>query len=525
MVRRSARRRPAHRWRLETERLEDRSVPAGNVLAEQVGNTLTLIGDDLNNQIRLIPGSQPNEVVVQGDSTTVNGSADPQVFTGVENLFAHMLKGNDSLQLIGVNISSPGFSQVFVDGNAGSDRIELIDTTIHAVGSVDLQIYGDRVFGEFDSGATGNDTIRILNSSLTANAFVSVRLVGETNNGGVVTGGNDEITIADSNLIAEGGFFHQVSIEIYGEINTSLGGQTSTIGGGNDKISITGTTIVASSELFNFSFQNIISVTIVGDFNDVHAIVPETFTGEDAAGSIGGGNDSIDVTDTSMSVRGVNFGTSQTGMTIIGDRNFVSGFLADDTTSATIGGGNDSINVIDSSLSTTGGPSNGSFVEIRGEDIQVAGPDGASTTSTIGGGSDRINVMNTPIFARGEFASGAALVIFGDFVNAFLSGVSIIGAGNDRVNVHNLQLPDSTPNDFFAIIVDAGIGDDRVEITNSSARFFIVHLGEGDDTLTFNSNQIGEEASLDGGAGFDRLTALGNTGLLIQFGFEDVEMG
>ena len=121
-------------------------MPAGNVLAEQVGPTLTLIGDDVNNQIRVLPGSQPNEVVVHGDGTTVNGSTTPQVFTGVENLFGHMLKGNDSLQLIGVNISSPGFSQVFVDGNAGSDRIELINTTIHAVDrrSADLRRSGLR---------------------------------------------------------------------------------------------------------------------------------------------------------------------------------------------------------------------------------------------------------------------------------------------------------------------------------------------------------------------------------------------
>jgi len=385
-------------------------VPAGNVQVEPFGTTLTLIGDDLSNQIRLLPGSQPNEIVVQGDDTTINGSADSQVFNGVESLFGHLLNGDDSLRLIGVNISSETFSQIFVDGNAGDDRIELVDTSIHAAGAVDLQIYGERVFQGFASGTSGNDIIRIQGSSLTANAFVSVRLVGETNDGGVVTGGNDEITIADSNIIASEGFVHSVTVEIFGDINTSTGGQTSIIGSGNDRITLCNTTILASSELFNFSSQNTISVNIVRDFNNVNAFNPNTFEGDDASASVGAGNDTIAVTNTTLNVRGVNFGTSQTSLTIVGDRNYVSGF-PNDTSSATIGGGNDSITISDSSVSTTGAPSNGSLVEIRGEDIQVAGPDGASTTSTVGGGNDSIDVENTPISAAGEFAGIGALVV------------------------------------------------------------------------------------------------------------------
>jgi len=113
-------------------------------------------------------------------------------------------------------------------------------------------------------------------------------------------------------------------------------------------------------------------------------------------------------------------------------------------------------------------------------------------------------------------------VISGESVTAFGSAVSIVGGGNDRVNVRNVQLPNARPNDFVAIIIDAGSGNDRVEVSNSSARFFTIELGGGNDTLTFSSNVIGEEASLDGGAGFDRLIAVGNTGLLIQFGFERI---
>lgn len=154
---RTARRQQLNRWRYPLQRLEDRTVPAGNITATLAGTTLTLIGDDLSSTVQVLPGTATNEVVVQGSGTTVNGSSAPQVFTGVENLVAHLLDGNDWLTVQNVSISAPSFSQVFVDGNAGNDRIELIGTTIQAVDFIDLQIYGERVIGGFASGTSGND--------------------------------------------------------------------------------------------------------------------------------------------------------------------------------------------------------------------------------------------------------------------------------------------------------------------------------------------------------------------------------
>src|SRR4051812_26821319 len=78
------------------EALEDRCVPAGNVLADQVGAALTLVGDDLANAVRVLPGARPGEVVVVGDGTTVNGAA-RQTFTGVEDLFVLLQGGDDAL--------------------------------------------------------------------------------------------------------------------------------------------------------------------------------------------------------------------------------------------------------------------------------------------------------------------------------------------------------------------------------------------------------------------------------------------
>jgi hypothetical protein len=120
------------------ERLEDRVTPAGNVLASQAGTTLTLTGDELDNSVLLLPGGAPNEIVVQGVGTTVNGSSDPQTFTGLENVIANMNGGNDQLTADGIVISGGLVNNQFiVDGGAGDDRIELLNSTIHSCGAVD----------------------------------------------------------------------------------------------------------------------------------------------------------------------------------------------------------------------------------------------------------------------------------------------------------------------------------------------------------------------------------------------------
>jgi hypothetical protein len=502
------------------ERLEDRSVPAGNVTAEQVGTVLTLIGDDLSNSIRLLPGSQPNEIVVQGDATTVNGSATPQVFTGVENFDAHLLDGNDAVLVEGVQISTGFGSVIRIDGNAGNDRIEFTNTTINA-GGIDVLIYGERVFETFASGTSGNDTIRLTGTSLTSQFGTSLKIYGDTNEGGVITGGNDEITIADS-VIAARWFFTFVQVEIVGSSILNHGGQTSTIGGGNDRISIANSTIEAVGD--PFSFQSNLNVTIVGDINDVRDATLE-FTGADASGTIGGGNDDISITDTNISVSGPNTGTSQTAVLIAGDRNFVSGFLPENTATATIGGGNDKITIANSTISTTGGNSNGTFVEIHGDAIQVLGTGGDNTRSVIGGGNDRISVTDTPIIADGPLGDAAALVIHGDATTIF-SGVSTLGGGNDTVTLRNIDFAGTAPDDMTGFIIDTGAGNDRLDIADSTAHLYIVHLGDGNDRLTFTNNFIRTEASLDGGPGNDRLVADGNTGpgALIWFNFEDADV-
>jgi hypothetical protein len=500
------------------EQLEDRTAPAGNVLADLAGTTLTLVGDALSNNVRLLPGSVPNEIVVKGVGTTVNGSSQ-QTFSGVENLFAHLLDGNDTLRVDGVVISNAPFSQVFVDGNAGDDQIEFIDTTIDAINSITFDIYGERVFENFASGTSGNDTILLKGTSLICQFFIVVTIVGEQNNGGVITGGNDTISIVDSNIVATGGFFHSVLVAIQGDVNASDGGQTSTIGGGNDEIDVRNTTIAAASDLF--SSGNLVNLTIVGDHNVASGFNPDTSSGEDAASTIGGGNDSITVQETTVSVSGENSGTSQAILNIVGEHVSSDGFPGG-TAAATVGGGNDSIRILDSTVFAAGATSNLALTDIQGEEVFAVALEGATAASTIGGGNDNIDVKNVTIDAVGQFNDVTALNVRGDFASAFGTGTIVIGGGNDDVRLNNVQLPGTNIDDFRAVVVVSGSGNDHVDIIDSTASLFFAVLEDGNDELRFNSNVVHDEASLDGGPGFDRISAHDNTGgLLTWFNFED----
>src|SRR5262249_55987209 len=138
-------------------------------------------------------------------------------------------------------------------------------------------------------------------TSLTGDFFASVQIFGETNAGGVVTGGNDTITVADSTIAAGGDFFGFAVVEIVGDQNRATAGETSTIGGGNDKISVTNSTISTGGATL---FGSIVSVGIIGDMNDALGFDPVTFAPGDASATIGGGNDTIDVKGTSFTASG-----------------------------------------------------------------------------------------------------------------------------------------------------------------------------------------------------------------------------
>ena len=88
---------------LRVEVLEDRTVPAGNVTATLVGNTLRIVGDQQDNKIFVYSAeNQGVVVVVEGaDSTEINGFLQPVSFpaASVAGLDIRMNGGNDSVTL------------------------------------------------------------------------------------------------------------------------------------------------------------------------------------------------------------------------------------------------------------------------------------------------------------------------------------------------------------------------------------------------------------------------------------------
>lgn len=97
MVRTSPGRRP-----LRFEALENRTLMAGNVVAVLTEGTLTILGDEAANGVRLVYDVDTGKHSVVGTDwggfpTAINGAAEPVEFTGVENVDLRLGAGDDRL--------------------------------------------------------------------------------------------------------------------------------------------------------------------------------------------------------------------------------------------------------------------------------------------------------------------------------------------------------------------------------------------------------------------------------------------
>ncbi|MEQ9409378.1 MAG: peptidylprolyl isomerase [Fuerstiella sp.] len=141
------------------ERLEQRTLLAGNVTAQLRGQTAFISGDDADNSVELLV--EDGSVLVRGlDGTNVNGSTDDFVLTvGTAlpgNLRAVLRGGNDTFEVNGLQIGG----NAAIDAGAGDDQIAI--TGESTIGR-DLSI----------SGAAGADTITVHNSSVGRNVGIN----------------------------------------------------------------------------------------------------------------------------------------------------------------------------------------------------------------------------------------------------------------------------------------------------------------------------------------------------------------
>ncbi|MBW3540489.1 MAG: peptidylprolyl isomerase [Planctomycetes bacterium] len=151
------------------ERLERRTMLAGNVLAELVGGDLILTGDGADNSFAV--SAVAGDVRIQGlEGTTINGSADP--FVGIaggtsvpRNLVIRGGDGNDKI-LVGAGVAVGG--EVLVEAGDGNDTINLNG----------LAVQGRIVI----RGGAGDDGVSLIDTG----AGGDIRIDGET--GGLVVG-------------------------------------------------------------------------------------------------------------------------------------------------------------------------------------------------------------------------------------------------------------------------------------------------------------------------------------------------
>ena len=93
----------------------------------------------------------PNEIVVQGQGTSVNGSTSPQVFSGVESIMANMMGGDDRLTA----------DSRTLDWRSGTwQHVDLTDGTHLGVygGPGDDELHGGAGADQLHAG-TGFDTV------------------------------------------------------------------------------------------------------------------------------------------------------------------------------------------------------------------------------------------------------------------------------------------------------------------------------------------------------------------------------
>ncbi|MDH3583750.1 MAG: LEPR-XLL domain-containing protein, partial [Phycisphaerae bacterium] len=138
------------------EQLEPRLLLSGDVGAILAGTTLKLTGDAADNDFTVDGIS--GDVVVTGNSTTLNGGGGPLVFMGVKSIQIKLTDGgNDTVLVTDVDLEG----KIDIKGGAGDNGIQIINSMVDK----DVRVQtGD-----------GADTVQVLNTDVGTNLRVDVR--------------------------------------------------------------------------------------------------------------------------------------------------------------------------------------------------------------------------------------------------------------------------------------------------------------------------------------------------------------
>src|SRR5438876_1058814 len=137
---------PKLRRTLSLERLEDRTLLAGNLTVSVNAGTLTITGDqgNVSQDFEIFPLGA-GAVLVESATSTINGAAQPFVANNVNNIIATLFDGMDSATINQISIT--GFINITL--GTGNDQL-----------MVDNSIFGqlDATAGREQDGAGGNIT-------------------------------------------------------------------------------------------------------------------------------------------------------------------------------------------------------------------------------------------------------------------------------------------------------------------------------------------------------------------------------
>lgn len=151
--------------RLVLERLEDRVVLAGNVTATLVDDTLTIVGDQLGNEISITQSG--TDVVISGlPGTTVSGAATIPALD-ILNVLIQLNSGNDNVEVIDLDLSG----NLSINTANGSDVVTITEGSLILGGDLSIRT------------GNGNDTVSL------AGTIEASNLTIETGNG------DDNVTI------------------------------------------------------------------------------------------------------------------------------------------------------------------------------------------------------------------------------------------------------------------------------------------------------------------------------------------
>lgn len=489
--------------------LEDRTLPAGNILATMHGSSLFLTGDELNNNVIISRGASPGSIVAQGINTTMNGERSRLTFDNVQELVVDTADGDDMILTNGLSLTS-----LSVLGGSGDDLIYLRNTS-NSDAFFSMMVSGDDSYSG-STWANGNDSITIQGTQVQgeyASIFLNSDLGYDTHGGlDLVTishtrldvndfdlyyaseysdeGPGNIVTISDLRLNAES--FHSF-------LFTYLGGST-----GDDSFYIRNVevnVVVENDTVFDFYVDSPIGndTVFVSDVY-VHSITTDTVD-EFADGwysylfnQVGFG----------ITARNINLNN----LDLFGGGTFYAPLI-------------DQYFLTESYLILSG-----TAINVHNSSLHTNGWGGVSIFSLNADAADEVvTLTNFEVTSSDGYRGYLSINTYDGDDTVRMTHVSCeflaigLGDGDDSLAINNVTGNINRADWWAPGGIDAGEGNDNVALKNCSFPDLIINMGGGDDVLTLRNNTFGM-IDLIGGAGIDFLVQQNNSGIFNINGFE-----